>query len=91
MRVTKADLEQHLSLLNRMCPDHDFDGWMYGQPLLEPEEGAGGRSEGTEAAWRTQPSRTLSNNARQPIETAHYAVTMPVESRHTQRDWHIST
>ena len=91
MRVTKADLEQHLSLLNQMCPGHDFDSWMYGQPLLEPEEGAGGRSERTEAAWRTHPSRTLSNDAHHPIATAHYAVTMPVESQHTQKDWRIST
>ena len=79
MRVTKADLEQHYSLLNRMCPGHDFESWTCGQPLLEPEDGADGPSEGTEATWRSQPSRTLSDNARHPIETAHYAVTMPVE------------
>ena len=91
MRVTKADLEQHLSLLNRMCPGHDFGSWTSGQPLVEREEGDGTRNEGTKAAWRTQPSRTLSNNGRHPIETAHYAVTVPVEWRHTREDWRIAT
>ena len=83
MRDTNADLEQNHSLLNRMCPSHDSDGWTCGQPLLEREEGNRSRNKSVGPKGHLQPSRIPNNSAHQPIETTHYAITVPVQSRHT--------
>ena len=83
MRVTNADLEQNHSLLNRMCPNHDSDGWTYGQPLLEREEGNRSRNKSTRPTGQLPPVRIPNNSAHHPIETTHYAITVPVQSRHT--------
>ena len=83
MRVTKADLEQDRSLLNRMCPSHDFDSWVCSQPLQEREQGNRSRNKSTGPKGQLQPSRIPNNSAHHPIETTHYAITVPVQSRHT--------
>jgi hypothetical protein len=80
MRVAKIDIEQRRSLLNLMCPSHDFDSWTWSQPRPEREEGNSSRNKGAVPTQHLQPSRLPNDNAHHPIETTHYAITVPVQS-----------
>ena len=86
MNVTKADLQQYGSLLNRMCPTQSFDSWTSSQSFLASEEGNSSRNRDTGPTLNLQRSCAPRDSTRHPIETTHYAITVPVQSSRPPED-----
>ena len=87
MGATKVNSWQTGSLVNLMYLANDFENGAYGQLPGEREKGSGSQNEGAEEARSTQSSCVISHDARQPIQTVHYAVTAPVQWRGDLGDW----